>query len=60
VGDTTYGADPTLGAELGLTRQWLHAVHLGFDHPVTGKRLDVESEYPDDLQTALDRMRGES
>ncbi|MGO1561918.1 Ribosomal large subunit pseudouridine synthase D [Actinomycetales bacterium JB111] len=60
VGDTTYGADPTLGAELGLTRQWLHAVHLGFDHPVTGRRLDVESEYPDDLQAALDRMRGES
>ena len=25
VGDLQYGADPTLAARLGLTRQWLHA-----------------------------------
>ena len=25
VGDLTYGADPTLSARLGLSRQWLHA-----------------------------------
>ena len=33
VGDLTYGADPTLAARLGLSRQWLHAVRLAFDHP---------------------------
>ena len=33
VGDLTYGADPTLAKRLGLTRQWLHAVRLGFEHP---------------------------
>ena len=33
VGDLTYGADPTLAARLGLTRQWLHAGRLGFEHP---------------------------
>ena len=57
VGDTTYGADPTLADALGLTRQWLHARSLGFDHPVTGERIVVTSEYPADLQMAVDRLR---
>ena len=30
VGDPTYGRDPVLAARLGLERQWLHAVRLGF------------------------------
>ena len=57
VGDLTYGADPVLSKRLGLTRQWLHAVRLCFDHPGTGERVCVESAYPEDLQTALDRLR---
>ncbi|KGM09670.1 pseudouridine synthase [Cellulomonas carbonis T26] len=52
VGDVTYGADPTLAARLGLTRQWLHAMRLAFDHPVTGARVEVTSRYPDDLAHA--------
>ena len=56
VGDLTYGADPTLAARLGLQRQWLHAVRLGFEHPGTGERVEFESPYPADLQTALDRV----
>ena len=36
VGDLTYGADPVLARRLGLTRQWLHARELGFEHPGTG------------------------
>ena len=60
VGDLTYGADPTLAARLGLQRQWLHAVRLGFDHPDTGERLELTSSYPDDLATALDRLRAEA
>nr|WP_240792902.1 RluA family pseudouridine synthase [Arthrobacter crystallopoietes] len=55
-GDLTYGADPKLAAELGLTRQWLHAKKLGFDHPVTGKWVEYESEYPQDLAYALDAL----
>lgn len=54
VGDTLYGADPTLAARLGLTRQWLHAVRLVFDHPVTGEVVDVTAPYPLDLQGAID------
>ena len=57
VGDPLYGADPTLARRLGLERQWLHAVHLGFDHPRTGEYVEFDSLYPDDLQHALDLIR---
>ncbi|GAA3628382.1 RluA family pseudouridine synthase [Microlunatus ginsengisoli] len=53
VGDVNYGADPTLADRLGLRRQWLHAVRLGFVHPVSGDELEFESSYPDDLADAL-------
>jgi len=56
-GDITYGADPTLSARLGLRRQWLHAHSLGFAHPADGHWVQVRSEYPDDLQHALDLLR---
>ena len=57
VGDLTYGADPTLAKRFGLTRQWLHAVKLGFEHPDTGSYVEYESTYPDDLARALDVVR---
>jgi 23S rRNA pseudouridine1911/1915/1917 synthase len=57
VGDTMYGADPTLSARLGLTRQWLHATKLEFRHPSTGDQVQFESSYPTDLQHALDVLR---
>jgi 23S rRNA pseudouridine1911/1915/1917 synthase len=60
VGDLTYGADPTLAQRLGLTRQWLHAVRLGFEHPVSGQRVDITSDYPPDLAHALDLIRSET
>ncbi|PWJ53665.1 ribosomal large subunit pseudouridine synthase D [Quadrisphaera granulorum] len=53
-GDLTYGADPALAQRLGLTRQWLHAVGLAFHHPATGEWTAFTSEYPADLQGALD------
>ncbi|MFF3250909.1 RluA family pseudouridine synthase [Actinacidiphila glaucinigra] len=60
VGDLTYGADPTLAKRLKLTRQWLHAVRLGFSHPEDGRWVEFESTYPDDLQHALDTVRDDS
>ena len=42
-----------LAARLGLTRQWLHAVRLGFAHPADGHRVEFTSEYPDDLAAAI-------
>ncbi|MCQ8834632.1 RluA family pseudouridine synthase [Streptomyces malaysiensis] len=60
VGDLTYGADPTLAKRLKLTRQWLHAVRLGFEHPAHGGWVEFESAYPDDLRGALDIVKAES
>jgi 23S rRNA pseudouridine1911/1915/1917 synthase len=60
VGDVTYGADPTLARRLGLTRQWLHARALAFDHPTTAERVAFTSEPPEDLEAALETLRGES
>lgn len=54
VGDTMYGADPVLSSRLGLDRQWLHAMRLGFRHPGTGRYIEFESSYPADLQHAID------
>jgi 23S rRNA pseudouridine1911/1915/1917 synthase len=59
VGDLTYGADPTLARRLGLERQWLHAVRLGFEHPDSGEYVVYESPYPADLAAALALVRGE-
>ena len=50
-GDREYG---TAGV-LGLTRQFLHAARLAFDHPFTGERVDVLSPLPADLRDALAR-----
>ncbi len=58
VGDTMYGADPVLSERLGLTRQWLHAMRLGFRHPGNGEPVEFESEYPPDLQHAIDVLSG--
>jgi 23S rRNA pseudouridine1911/1915/1917 synthase len=54
VGDLTYGADPTLAQRVGLQRQWLQAMRLGFDHPSSGQWVEFESTYPDDLAHALE------
>jgi 23S rRNA pseudouridine1911/1915/1917 synthase len=56
VGDLTYGADPTLAQRLGLQRQWLHAVRLGFAHPADGRWVEYESPYAPDLAEALERV----
>jgi len=59
VGDPLYGADPTLSARLGLTRQWLHAHELSFEHPLTGEWVTFSSAYPADLAHALEVLRGD-
>lgn len=57
VGDLLYGADPKLATKLNLDRQWLHATQLAFQHPITGKQLVFQSEYPLDLKTSLEALR---
>ncbi|HEX4015772.1 MAG TPA: RluA family pseudouridine synthase [Frankiaceae bacterium] len=60
VGDLTYGADPTLAARLGLTRQWLHAAELSFMHPTEGRPVHFSSPDPADLAHALQVLEDES
>lgn len=59
VGDDMYGADPKFSERLGLRRQWLHAVRLGFRHPATGDAVEFASSYPAELTNALEVLRGE-
>jgi len=54
VGDLTYGADPVLAKRLGLSRQWLHALSLGFEHPADRRWVEFTSPYPADLARALE------
>ncbi len=48
LGDPEYGVPG-----YGLARQFLHAAELSFAHPVTGERVEVASELPEDLAEAL-------
>lgn len=58
-GDPMYGSDPKLSERLGLSRQWLHAVQVGFHHPADGRWMEINCPYPDDLQHALDVLRND-
>jgi len=52
-GDPTYGGE----ARYGLERQFLHAHPLAFTHPLSGERLALVSELPEDLAAALAAAR---
>ena len=53
VGDLTYGADPSLAQRLSISRPWLHAKDLAFNHPATGERISFTAAYPADLTRSL-------
>jgi 23S rRNA pseudouridine1911/1915/1917 synthase len=70
VGDTLYGAPRRIapaardrGLErpteegLGLERNFLHAAHLEFAHPQTGKAVAVDAGLPAELEEFLLRLR---
>ena len=65
VGDQTYGgrrkvAGKVAGAEMAnlFPRQALHAATLGFDHPVTGERLEFAAPLPDDMEGLVAALKG--
>jgi 23S rRNA pseudouridine1911/1915/1917 synthase len=71
VGDTLYGAPRVIqlakqrdGAErlieeasVGLERNFLHAAHLEFAHPQTGKPVAVDAPLPRELEEFLAQLR---
>ena len=60
VGDPVYGRmRKTVGAaaqRLRFHRQALHAAHLGFIHPVTGKSIACDSALPADMRELIDEL----
>ena len=54
VGDIVYGPGRTT---LGLTRPFLHAAELSFEHPTSGELLTFRSELPTDLTAMVDALR---
>ncbi|MGH2691916.1 MAG: RluA family pseudouridine synthase [Actinomycetota bacterium] len=57
VGDRAYGGAGDLARSLGLSRPFLHAWRLSFEHPMTGERIEFEEPLPEDLTAALERAR---
>ena len=42
---------------MNLDRQFLHAVSLGFTHPIKNKRMNFKSKLPNDLENILKSLR---
>jgi 23S rRNA pseudouridine1911/1915/1917 synthase len=64
VGDTLYGAphrivDAKAGEDAGLERNFLHAAHLEFAHPQTGKVVAADAPLPEELTGFLEVLRTE-
>lgn len=57
LGDRAYRGGGDDAARLGLTRPFLHAWRLAFDHPLTGEQVEVEEPLPADLAEALEQAR---
>jgi 23S rRNA pseudouridine1911/1915/1917 synthase len=56
---TAAGADaPERGEAPLLDRVALHSARLVFTHPVTGKRTTVEAPLPEDMERAVEALRG--
>lgn len=49
--------DQVYGTAAGSPRVFLHASAIAFDHPVTGDRIEVDSELPEDLRSVIDALR---
>jgi 23S rRNA pseudouridine1911/1915/1917 synthase len=52
VGDVAYGRR----GEQPAPRLFLHATRLGFEHPITGERIEVVSALPEELGRVLDEL----
>jgi 23S rRNA pseudouridine1911/1915/1917 synthase len=53
VGDSLYGAPAEPKGLPALSRFFLHAKQIGFDHPSTGQRLSLEAPLPKDFAELL-------
>ncbi len=65
IGDPVYGGNRRLSPRLpgaalanAFPRQALHAASLGFDHPLTGQRMEFASPLPPDMAGLLAALQG--
>jgi 23S rRNA pseudouridine1911/1915/1917 synthase len=57
LGDRAYGGAGQDATALHLDRPFLHSWWIGFAHPITGERIELEDSLPPDLASALDLAR---
>ncbi len=55
LGDAVYGTKDPL-----LSRHFLHAYHLAFQHPIGGAPVELRSPLPDELTCVLDRLKADA
>ena len=53
VGDAAYGG---ARSALPIGRPFLHAARLAFDHPINGRRIEIEEPLPPDLTAVLEGL----
>lgn len=53
VGDTRYGGPSVVAGDTPVDRPLLHAARLAFDHPVTGERIEIDVDPPEDMARIL-------
>lgn len=56
LGDSTYG-NLQMNTKYGVCRQLLHAQSLSFQHPITGKLLELEAQAPKDMETWIEKLK---
>ncbi|MBI3986187.1 MAG: RluA family pseudouridine synthase, partial [Lentisphaerae bacterium] len=56
LGDTQYGAGSWRAFPAPLPRQMLHARHIVFRHPHSGKRMEFTAPLPSDMAAVIDLM----
>jgi 23S rRNA pseudouridine1911/1915/1917 synthase len=57
LGDRVYGGAGDDARRLGLDRPFLHAWRLSFAHPVSGERIEIREDLPEELVSALAHLR---
>ena len=68
MGDRAYGGRTVYANELAgrerqhdekplIERAALHAEHIAFDHPTTGKRTEIEAPWPADISRLVEALR---
>ncbi|MCX6811503.1 MAG: hypothetical protein NT039_02325 [Candidatus Berkelbacteria bacterium] len=59
IGDLLYGGKlmRKINDSLNISRQFLHAAEIEFEHPNTNKIIKLESELPDDLKNVIKQLK---